>query len=175
MANHFFSHRRGWGYHTLCRRFNGYHGTKQAEKVLLDDHQRLENKVTTSKEELEKIKVEAEQVNTALNVLLKLRETDKAVTQIAFADEIEATVLPLIKKMRTTSAGRLQTIRLTNILETNLQQLVKSYGHAANLAAAYKKLTPMERQVAVDDKARDPQQGYRCGLKCNNWNYQRPP
>ena len=50
--------------------------------------------------------------------------------------------------MKTANAGRLQTIRLTNILETNLQQLVKSYGHAPNLSTAYKKLTAMERQVA---------------------------
>jgi DNA-binding CsgD family transcriptional regulator len=122
---------------------------KQAEKVLLDDLQRLENQVTTIKEELENTRVETEQINTALNVLLKHREKDNALTQIAFADEIEATVIPLIKKMKTASAGRLQTIRLTNILEANLQQLVKSYGHAANLSEAYKKLTVMERQVAA--------------------------
>jgi PAS domain S-box-containing protein len=121
---------------------------KQAENVLLDDVQHLENQVTTIKEELENTRVETEQINTALNVLLKHRETDKTVTQIAFADEIETTLLPLIKKMKTANAGRLQTIRLTNILETNLQQLVKSYGHAVNLASAYKKLTAMERQVA---------------------------
>jgi PAS domain S-box-containing protein len=122
---------------------------KQAEKVLIDDRHRLENLVTTTKVELEKTKAETEQVSNALNVILKHGDRDKTVTQIAFSDEIEATILPLIKKMKTASAGRLQTIRLTNILETNLQQLVKSYGHAVNLTAAYKKLTPMERQVAA--------------------------
>jgi PAS domain S-box-containing protein len=121
---------------------------KQAEKVLIDDLHRLENLVTTTKIELEKTKAETEQVGNALNVILKHGDRDKAVTQIAFSDEIEATIMPLIKKMKTTSAGRLQTIRLIKILETSLQQLVNSYGHAVNLSAAYKKLTPIERQVA---------------------------
>ena len=121
---------------------------KQAEKELRDAYERLDNQVVTSQEDLEKIKDETEKVNTALNVLLKHRETDKTVIQTAFSDEVEATVLPLLKKLKTVSAGRLQTIRLAKILETNLQQLVTSYGHATNLAAAYKKLTPTEKQVA---------------------------
>ena len=85
----------------------------------------------------------------ALNILLKHRETDKADAQLALTYEVEATVLPLLKKLKSASNGRHQTMRLIKILETNLLQLVKSYGRGANLATAYQKLTPVETQVAA--------------------------
>ena len=148
---------------------------KKSEKVLLEDRQRLENEATTAKEELEKIRAEANQLNIALNVLLKRMDVDKTSAQIAFSDEIEATVTPLLKKMRTASAGRFQTIRLTNILETNLQHMVKSFGHAVNLTSAYKRLTPMERQVAAMIRQGFPSKVIAASLKCNNCNHQCPP
>jgi DNA-binding NarL/FixJ family response regulator len=56
--------------------------------------------------------------------------------------------LPLLKKLKAVSSGRVQSTKLIGIIEGSLQQLVKSYGRAANLAAAYQKLTPIETQVA---------------------------
>jgi PAS domain S-box-containing protein len=121
---------------------------KQAEKVLLDARERLENQVVTTKEELENIKTETEEINMALNVLLKHRETDKSEAQISLSQEVEATVLPLLKRLKMASTGRIKSTKLIDILENNLQLLVKSYGRAANLAAAYQLLTPLETQVA---------------------------
>jgi PAS domain S-box-containing protein len=121
---------------------------KQAEKALLDAKEELLQRVVTSEEELHLIKQQSGEINTALGVMLKHRELDKTETQIALSQEVEATVLPLLSNLKGVSRGRLQSTKLISILEANLQQLVKSYGRSANLAAAYQKLTPIERQVA---------------------------
>lgn len=121
---------------------------KQVENVLREARQHLEKQVTATKEDLEKNKLETTEIKTALNVLLKQLEMGRVVSQISFADEVDATVLPFIKKLKAASGDRLQTLRLTNILEANIQQLMNSYGQNANLAAAYKKLTRIETQVA---------------------------
>jgi len=120
---------------------------KQAEKVLLDARQQLENKVAKTQEELETIREESLRINTALNVLLRHRETDKCDAQNALSREVEGTVLPFLKRLRGSSTDRNQ-IRLINILETNLQQLVTFYGRETSLSSVYQKLTPAEIQVA---------------------------
>ena len=121
---------------------------KQAEKVLLDARQRLENQVSTTQAELEKIQEETTEINSVLNVLIKHREADIAETQVTLSHEVENTIMPFLKKLKGASAGRVQTIRLLDILETNLRQLVQSYGRPDNLPAAYQQLTPAESQVA---------------------------
>ncbi len=121
---------------------------KQAEKLLLESRQRLEDKVATTKEELEKRKEESTEINAALKVLLKYRETDKSDAQSALLCEVEESIMPFLKKLKGASSGRRQSIRLINILESNLQQLVKSYGSATTLSAAFHQLTPVEIQVA---------------------------
>jgi PAS domain S-box-containing protein len=120
---------------------------KQAEKVLLDARQQLENKVARTQEELETIREESLRINTALNVLLRHRETDKCDAQNALSREVEGTVLPFLKRLKGSSTDRNQ-VRLINILETNLQQLVKFYGRETSLSSVYQKLTPAEIQVA---------------------------
>jgi PAS domain S-box-containing protein len=122
---------------------------KQAEKVLLEARQRLENQVIDSIEKLKKNKQKTTEINTALNVLLKHRETDKFDAKTAFSTEIETTVLPFLEKLKRANAGRKQSIRLISILETNLDRLVEAYGRDSNLLAAYHQLTPVETQVAT--------------------------
>ncbi len=68
--------------------------------------------------------------------------------QIALSREIETTVSPLLKKLKNASAGHPQTDSLIGILESNLQHVVKSYGHVNSLGATYQKLSPIESIVA---------------------------
>ena len=121
---------------------------KQAEKILLEARQRLENQVATTKEELEKHKEETTEINAALKVLLKHRETDKSEAQSALLCEVEETITPFLKRLKGASTGRRQSIRLISIIETNLQHLVDSYGCATTLSAALHHLSPVEIQVA---------------------------
>ena len=121
---------------------------KQAEKVLLEARQRLENQVATTKEELEKRKEETTEINAALKVLLKHREMDKSEAQSVLLCEVEETIMPFLKKLKGASTGRRQSTRLISILETNLKHLVDSYGSATSQSTALKHLTPVEIQVA---------------------------
>jgi DNA-binding CsgD family transcriptional regulator len=121
---------------------------KQAVKVLLDTRERLENQVASTQEELEINRRETADTNTALNVMFKRLELDKTDAQIAFSFQVEATVLPMLKRLKTASSGQVQASKAIGILEANIQQLVECYGRAADLSAAYQKLTPLEIQVA---------------------------
>ncbi len=122
---------------------------KQAEKILLDARHRLENQVTTTKEELEKVKQKTDEINAALTVLLKHRETDKTQSQQALSREVEETILPFLNKLKKASAGRVQSSQLLNILEDNLTQLINAYGSKNTVSTAFHKLTPLEAQVAI--------------------------
>ncbi|WP_031435622.1 PAS domain S-box protein [Methylomarinum vadi] len=121
---------------------------KQAEIVLLESRQRLANQVVSTIEELEKTREETVAVNTALNVMLKQRESDKTEAQLLLSQEVETTVLPILRKLKKMCEKQSQISHLMTILESNLLNLVKSYGRSANLAVAYQKLTPVEKQVA---------------------------
>ncbi len=120
---------------------------KQAEKVLLDARHRLENQVASTQEELLKIREESLKINGALDILLKYRETDKNQAQDALSREVEATVLPFLKRLKVASTNRNQA-RLLDIIEANLLRLVSCYGRDNSLSSIYQKLTPSEVQVA---------------------------
>jgi DNA-binding CsgD family transcriptional regulator len=79
--------------------------------------------------------------------MLKNQEMDKADAQSVLSSEMKGTIFPFLKKLKTTQTDRSQT-QLINILETNLQHLVKLYGGSTNLPYAYQQLTPTEIQVA---------------------------
>jgi PAS domain S-box-containing protein len=129
---------------------------KQAEQILLDARERLENQVATTQEALEITKVETTEINTALNVLLKHRETDKTEAQISLSYEAETTVMPLLKKLKGASKNRLQSLRIIGMIEDNLNHLMTSYGRATHINTAYQKLTPLEAQVASMVKLGQP-------------------
>ncbi|SJM95453.1 conserved hypothetical protein [Crenothrix polyspora] len=67
--------------------------------------------------------------------------------KIVLSYEMEATVMPLLKKLK--EANPLQFPHLINVLETNLQHLVKNYSCVSSLASAYQCLTPVETLVAA--------------------------
>jgi DNA-binding NarL/FixJ family response regulator len=69
--------------------------------------------------------------------------------QTSLSYEVEATILPLLKKLKETGDEDSQkSAYLVNILENNIQHLVRSYGRSASLTAAYQRLTPVESLVA---------------------------
>ena len=121
---------------------------KQAEKILLETRHRLENQVITTKEELETVKKETADINAAITVLLKHQESNKTQSQQALYREVEETILPFLKKLKGASTGRVQSSELLGVIETNLLQLVSTYGRTGAAPAALKLLTPLETQVA---------------------------
>ncbi|MDD2933896.1 MAG: PAS domain S-box protein [Methylotenera sp.] len=120
---------------------------KQAEKVLLDARKHLENQVEKTVADLTLAKIEAEEVNTALRVMIKLRETEGSDAKNLLILELKQEVMPFLQKLKGTSREPKQ-VRLLNALDSNLQRLITSYGSASSLSSVYKNLTPKEIQVA---------------------------
>lgn len=120
---------------------------KQAEKVLHDDRKRLEKQVEKSVVELGQIKEESSEVNTALKVMIKLRESENSDAKNLLILELKQEVMPFLQRLKNSSREP-KHIRLLNTLDANLQRLISSYGSATSLSSAYKNLTPKEIQVA---------------------------
>jgi DNA-binding NarL/FixJ family response regulator len=96
---------------------------------------------------LDKTTKEISEIKTALKVLLKQQKSDKEEAQTALLDEIEATILPFLKKLKGASTGRRQSTRLIGVIENNLMNLVETYGNTESLSAALKQMTPTQVQV----------------------------
>lgn len=120
---------------------------KEAEKLLLDAHQKLEHQVANTQEELEKVKDDSIRTNTALDVLLKYRETDKNDAQSTLSYNVEKTVFPFLAKLRKQIFHK-DHVYLLDVIQNNLHQLVLSYGRDSRLSSIYQKLTPSEIQVS---------------------------
>jgi PAS domain S-box-containing protein len=120
---------------------------KQMEKALNETRVRLENQVSETQGALDKTTKEISEIKTALKVLLKHQKTVKEDAQIALLEEIEATILPFLKKLKGASTGRRQSTRLIGVIENNLMNLVETYGNTESLSTALKQMTPTQVQV----------------------------
>jgi PAS domain S-box-containing protein len=107
---------------------------KQAEEALKNREAELEIKSTT-----------LEEVNTALKILLKERENDKAELQEKILSNVKELILPYIEKLK---KSRLDSSHMTyvNIIDTNLNEIVSPF--LQKMALKFAHLTPTEIQIA---------------------------
>ena len=108
--------------------------TKNAENVL-----RLREK------ELRAKNLRLEEMNSALQTLVKMREQDKAEIQNAVSSNLKRLVYPLVEKLRNSGLNDRQKIYL-DMLSNNLEEMVSS--HNNHLASRLLSLTPSEIEVA---------------------------
>ncbi len=120
---------------------------KHAEQILLESRQHLECMVINTQEELQKSKEDAKRINTALDVFLQHRETDKTETQDTLSRDVEGSVIPFLKKLKK-SVNYKDQLHLIDIIQNNLEQVVTTYGRSNKLSNICQKLTPAEIQVA---------------------------
>ncbi len=120
---------------------------KQAEKILLEEKQRLEIRIEKTATELSSLRTESEEANVALKVLIKMRNTENVAAKSLLNDELSLEVLPFIEKLKQNNQD-IRQVRLVNTLEANLQRLVSTYGSPTTISASLKNLTPKEIQVA---------------------------
>ena len=83
-----------------------------------------------------------------MNEELERYRNSLAEAQMSLSYEVDATLIPLLKRLKETRSDPQQSGYLINILESNLQHLVNAYGRSANLTAAYQRLSPVESLVA---------------------------
>ncbi len=107
---------------------------KQAEIVLRERERDL------------KIKTQSlEDMNTALNVLLKKREGDKVELEEKTVKNIKELVEPYLEKLRGCRLDESHRAYI-DIIESNLKEITSSFSN--NISSDYLKLTPAEMQVA---------------------------
>jgi PAS domain S-box-containing protein len=120
---------------------------KQAEKILFDSRNYLQEQVGQMTSQLKELKDEFEDVNTTLKILLRHRGSDKLAAQNELVREINQEVAPFLLKLKKSIRDHKQT-RLLDVLESNLQHLASSYGNTESSPFLFSQLTPVEIQVA---------------------------
>jgi len=114
--------------------FNDIDNRKQAEAALIEREQQLADE--TSK---------LEEVNTALEVLLKKREEDKAKLEEKLVFNVEKLIFPYLEKLKKSRLNTLQK-SYADILETNLKDITAPFSY--NLSSRLGNLTQAEIEIA---------------------------
>lgn len=86
-----------------------------------------------------------EEANTALKVLLKHREEDKAALEEQVLTNVRKLIFPYLENLKHLKLNEQQAAQV-NIIEENLKNIVSPFLH--NLTSSYLELTPREIQIA---------------------------
>jgi len=105
----------------------------------------LEDRVEERTRELEIKTRTLEEINTALNVLLKKRQEDKIALEEKVVGNVKELVMPYLERMKKNNSDDQQKT-LLNILESNLNEIISPFSR--KLSSKYLNLTPAEIQVA---------------------------
>lgn len=120
---------------------------KKKEKLLQDASKAIEKQTKKSAVDMHALKGEAEEINTALKVMLRLRQTENLDAKNNLVVELQQEVMPFLNRLKG-SSHEPKDIRLLKTLEANLQRLILAYGGVNGVTSTYKILTPKEIQVA---------------------------
>jgi PAS domain S-box-containing protein len=85
------------------------------------------------------------EVNTALKVLIKKRDTEKAQIEEKVLFNVKEMIMPYLKKLKDSGMDEKQ-ITFTNILESNIRDILSPF--SPKLTSRHFKLTPTELQIA---------------------------
>ena len=118
---------------------------RRTEVLLREAHENLERLVEERTAQLEAKTANLEELNMALNVLLKKREDDRRDLEDNFIHNVKNLILPYIDKLKETELSSRHKIYI-EILESNLHQIVSPL--ARKLSSRYFNLTPTEIRVA---------------------------
>jgi PAS domain S-box-containing protein len=111
----------------------------------VEERKRAETALRRREEDLQAQSQHLEEVNTALRVLLKQRETDKNDLQQNLLYNVKELVAPYLSQLNKTALNTRQQT-LIRILESNLDNIVSPF--ITRLSSRYVKFTPMEIRVA---------------------------
>lgn len=125
---------------------------KQAERRLKVVLEELEKRVDERTEDLrekeresEKKSIALEEINAALNILLKKRERDKTELEEKVLFNVKELVEPYLKKLKMYPLDPRQET-CVGILESNIEEIISPFSH--RLSTKYSNLTHKETQVA---------------------------
>jgi len=128
--------------------FYDQNGNRTGNIVILRDitlRKRAEDALRKREAELAEQSRHLEEVNAALNVLLKRREEDKEDLEDRVLANVKELVLPYVEKLKSSSSYSEQ-MTLVGILESNIKEIVSPF--VTKLSSRFLILTPTEIQVA---------------------------
>ena len=122
-------------------------GSKKSVISLTDitEQKRTETALQKREQEIQKKSKNLEEMNTALKVLLKQRETDKLELEENVLINVKDLILPYLDKLKASHLNP-RDAAFVNILEANLINITSPFFHS--LSSNYINLTPKEIQVA---------------------------
>jgi len=118
---------------------------KHMEAALQKSHDELDIRVKERTKDLEIKTINLEEVNTALGVLIKKRDEDKAELEERIRANSKELVLPYIEKLENTPLDDRQKAYLS-ILVSNLNDIISPF--SSSLTNGYRKLSSSEIQVS---------------------------
>lgn len=122
---------------------------EQRLKVVLEElEKRVDERTKDLREkerESERKSIALEEINAALNILLKKRERDKTELEEKVLFNVKELVEPYLKKLKMQPLGPNQET-LLRILESNIKEIISPFSR--RLSAKYSNLTHKETQVA---------------------------
>ena len=112
----------------------------------ITDRKKMEEALRKRERELEEKSRNLEDANTALKVLLKRREEDRAELEEKVICNVRELILPYIENLKITQVDSHQRNQLT-ILERHINEIVSPF--LRTLSSKYPNLTPMEIKVTT--------------------------
>ncbi len=97
----------------------------------ITERTRAERKLRKRERELERKTMDLEEMNTALNVLLKKRQKDRSELEENIVSNVKELIEPYLEKMKTSRLDDRQKIHL-DIIETNLNDIVSPFVRVLN-------------------------------------------
>jgi PAS domain S-box-containing protein len=128
--------------------FHDQDGNRAGNIVILRDitlSKRAEDALRKREAELAEQSRHLEEVNAALNVLLKRREEDKEDLEGRVLANVKELVLPYVEKLKS-SRSYSEQMTLVGILESNIKEIVSPF--ASKLSSRFLSLSPTEFQIA---------------------------
>ena len=111
----------------------------------ITSRKRAEDKLREREGDLQTQAKNLEDINTALNVLLKKRETDKSELEEKVLHNVQELIEPYVAKLKQSGLDERQKA-LVSILESNLKDMTSSF--VCSLSSKHLNLTPKEIKVA---------------------------